>query len=446
MRITNKMLSDNYLSDMSANLNNLQTIQKQMSSGKNFTKPSDDPFDVATSMQMTTAINANTQYNKNITNTINWLDTTDTALGQLGNVFQGIRSDLVESGNAAYGSDERSKIKDEINQRIGQISQILNTNFNGEYIFGGTKGASKPTGASMDSSVGAVTNPLGGGKGTVSGIFYGSGNAKFQIEVEAVDSSGNATKINVSKTTDDGDTSTSSTSANKDGTFTIGNNLTFAITGANKAPIVDATTKKETTPGSTYTFDCTSTGNAKLIYCKTDGTELNTDTAKTDPTSQDALQFNAISTKRQTEISQGVLADYNVSASDVINYGSGDTDDLRSLLSRIANHLDGKDDTGAANESTATSCLTNEDLTDIDKVITQALKVRSQVGAKENAMDSAKSQNVQGNTDMTDILSKTEDIDITQKTMEYATTQTVYLAALQTSAKILQPTLMDYMK
>lgn len=446
------MLANNYLTDMNANLNKLKTIQQQMSSGKNFTKPSDDPFSVARAMQMHSAIDTNTQYNKNITNTSNWLDTTDTALGQLGNVFQGIREKLVAAGSAAYGSDDRSKIKDEINQRIGQIAQILNTNFDGEYIFGGTKGSSKPVDASMDSSVPVRTlTSSTGGTGTVGGKFYGSGNAKFKIEIAEVDASGKATKINLSKSTDNGVTfkpiSASSTALNKDGTFDIGNDLTFTIaSGANKAPVIDPTTKKETTPGSTYTFDCTSTGSAKLIYLKADGTELNTTTASTDINSQDSQQFHMISTKRQTEISQGVLADYNVSASDVINYGDGDNSDLRSLLSRIVNHLDGKNAVGDPDETNATKALTNQDLTDMDKAIKQALKVRSEVGAKENRMDSAKEQNVQGNSDMTDILSKTEDIDITQKTMEFAIMQNVYLAALQTSSKVLQPTLMDYLK
>ncbi|AKA70321.1 flagellar hook-associated protein FlgL [Clostridium scatologenes] len=446
MRVTNKMLANNYLTDMSANLNNLQRIQQQMSTGKNFTKPSDDPFNVARSMQMHTAIDANTQYNKNITNTINWLDTTDTALGQLGNVFQSIRERLISSGDAAYGSDERTKIKDEINQQIGQIGQILNTTFAGEYVFGGTKGSSKPVDATMDSSYGEVTNTVAGGKGTINGKFYGSGNAKFTIEVAAVDSSGKVTKVNVSKTTASGTISSSTASLNKDGNFDIGNDLTFSIETnvSNKALTIDPTTKSKTASGSTYTFDCTSSGNAELIYCKADKTELITDPTKA--TAEDISQFDMISRKRKTEISQGVLVDYNVSASEVIKYGNGESDDLRSLLSRIVNHLDGKDETGASNEAAANKALTNEDLADLDKAIKQTLKIRSEVGAKQNRMDSAKEQNIQGNTNMTDILSKTEDIDVTQKVMEFATMQTVYLASLQTSAKVLQPTLMDYMR
>lgn len=444
------MLSNNFLSDMNRNLQNLKTLQQQMTSGKNFTKPSDDPFNVARAMQMHTSIGANKQYNKNITNTINWMDTTDTALGQLGNVFQSIREKLVSAGNAAYGSDERTKIKDEINQRIGQISQILNTSFDGEYIFGGTRATTKPVDAITDSKVGSVSRDTIGGAASVSGTFYGSGNVKFRIVAAAVDSSTppNVTKVNVYKTVEGGTEKLVSTPTGKvasdksSSTFDIGNGLTFTI----PADMGNKVNASDPTQTSTYSFECQSSGNTKLVYLKEDGTEL--DPNSTDPTSQDFIQLGMIKSNRQTEISQGVLVKYNVSAENVISYTKkdGTVDNIRNLLNKIVNHLDGKDDAGNASDPDAVKNLTNQDLKDIDDAMSQILKVRSEVGAMQNRMDSAKNQNEQSNFDMTDILSKTEDIDITEKTMEYAVMQTVYLASLQTSAKVLQPTLMDYMR
>jgi len=60
-------------------------------------------------------------------------------------------------------------------------------------------------------------------------------------------------------------------------------------------------------------------------------------------------------------------------------------------------------------------------------------------------MDSAQEKNEDSNFNMTEILSKNEDIDITEKTMEFAVMQTVYMASLQTSAKVIQPSLLDYL-
>ena len=46
---------------------------------------------------------------------------------------------------------------------------------------------------------------------------------------------------------------------------------------------------------------------------------------------------------------------------------------------------------------------------------------------------------------MTEILSSVEDIDFTQKTIEYSMVQTTYMAALQVSAKVLPKSLLDYL-
>ena len=61
-------------------------------------------------------------------------------------------------------------------------------------------------------------------------------------------------------------------------------------------------------------------------------------------------------------------------------------------------------------------------------------------------MESAQEKNETENYNMTEVLSKTEDIDITEKVMEYSVMQTVYMASLQTSAKVIQPSLLDYIR
>lgn len=341
MRVTNKMLSNSFLTDMRTNLENMQTLQQQMTSGKEIRKPSDDPTKVARVMQLTTDINANKQYNENISNTSNWLDTTDTSLGQVGDVLQKVRELLVSAGNAAYGSSERQSIKDEINQKVDELTQIMNTNYDGKYVFGGTRGTTKP----------------------VETIANGSNN-----------------NIN----------------------YNIG------------VPTTDP--------------------NYPTVF---------------------ANEFPKINKKMNVEISQGVTMEYNVTAGDILAFKNenGEDCDVRDLLKSITNHLDGALNTTANNSNyidapsdNATLLLTGKDLQGITDSMNNLLKVRSQVGAKQNRMESAKSKNEDETNNMTTILSKTEDIDITQKTMEYATLQTVYMASLQTSAKVIQPTLLDYLR
>ncbi len=54
---------------------------------------------------------------------------------------------------------QRQAIKDEINQRVEELSRILNTSFDGKYIFGGTRGTSKPVGTSdVDGNTELISN------------------------------------------------------------------------------------------------------------------------------------------------------------------------------------------------------------------------------------------------------------------------------------------------
>lgn len=319
MRVTNQMMTNSFLRDMNRNLNNLSKLNKQLTTGKEISKPSDNPFKTARIMQMYSDISANKQYNENIKDTINWLDTTDVALEQIGNSFQRVRELMVSSGNASYGSDELKAIKDEINEKVNEIGQILNTNFDGKYIFGGTKSSSKPVG------------------------------------VNTVDGNNSLSFID------------------KSGNDTVDENI-----------------------------------------------------------------LNQISSKLVVEISQGVNMEYNVNAKEILNFkdASGNEIDVMSLMNDIINNL----------QSENSSDVVNGNLADIDSVLSNINKLRGEVGAKQNRMDSAKAQNEEQNLSMTEILSKTEDIDLAEKTIEVATLQSVYVASLQTSAKILQSTLIDFIR
>ena len=370
-RITSNMLSANYLSDMRRNLGNMQTLQSQLSSGKEIQKASDNPYKTSRSMQLNTEISYNKQYNENIKDISNWLDTTDTALSQMGNVFGRIETLLVNAGNGTYGDDERGAIQDEIKEKVNELSQILNTSFDGSYIFGGTKTGSKPT-------------------TVVDGIL--------QYADKDGNGIGNASNIKAYKEPD-GTITTSGVAANTE-----------------------------------YTLDSTDLENLKA--------ELKTavDPRKTEISGliERSVVLNQIDSDLNADISQGVKSTYNKNAADVLEFKekNGKSINVSDLLSNIISDLGTGGDT---------SNLTTTYLNDIQSVTANLLQQRSEVGSLQNRMESAQSNNETQNYNMTDILSKTEDIDFTEKTMEYAIMQTVYTAALQTSAKILPMTILSYL-
>lgn len=327
MRITNGMLSTSFMGDMNRNLNQMQTIQKQLTSGKEFSRPSDNPFKVARSMQMYSEIYANKQYNSNIKDTINWMDTTDSALNQATNTLQRVRELMVSAGNAAYGSGELSAIKDEINEKIAEFGQILNTSFDGKYIFGGTDGTIKPVTVKSEN-------------------------------LAIIDKDGNPVK-------------------DKD-------NNDLIMKNANQMqPITNSNVKE----------------------------------------------------KLMVEISPGVTVEYNVSAGEIMDYDPGKN--INDLFNNVLIHLSDNNQKGE---------VTGNDLKEMDQAINKLLELSSKVGTVQNRMEGAKTLNEEQNFNMTEILSANEDIDLVEKTMEYATMQTIYVASLQTSAKVLQPSLIDYLR
>ncbi|SQB35763.1 flagellar hook-associated protein FlgL [Clostridium cochlearium] len=413
MRVTNRMLANNFLTDMTTNLNNLQTLQQQLTSGKEIRRPSDDPLKVARAMQLHSEIGINKQYNENIKDTLSWLEQTDTALGQLGDQSQRIRELLVSAGDIAYGTDERKKINDEIKEIIGQMSQTLNASFDGRFIFGGTRGTSKPVNVKDDKLVYADR--------------FGN-EISFSDKVEIADASKWSGKKLLFNYTDKTDNKV------KEKTIEID---TASIKDINE--LVVNINKKIDEIGMEDKLEATVDGKSGIKF---------TPKVSTDPT-KDIEAIKILSSEEKlmmgeklvTEISQGVRVEYNITSVDVIEFkdNEGKDRDLRKILEDIVTHLESPD-------ADDIKKITNEDLAALDAVMDNILKLRSQVGAKGNRMESALEKNKEENFNLTEILSKTEDIDLVEKTMEYAVAISVYMASLQTSARVLQPTLMDYVR
>lgn len=91
-----------------------------------------------------------------------------------------------------------------------------------------------------------------------------------------------------------------------------------------------------------------------------------------------------------------------------------------------------------------TDNLSGNDLENLDTVINQQLEITSDVGARVNRADLIINRADELTTNMTSLLSDVEDADYAEVSLEYASQQSIYNAALEVGAKIIQPTLLDY--
>ncbi|WP_010292437.1 flagellar hook-associated protein FlgL [Clostridium senegalense] len=392
MRITNKMMSNSFLADMNVNLNHMKRKQEQLDTGKEFKRPSDSPFKAARSMQIYSEIYANEQYNTNINHTINWLDTTDSALDNLGKSLSRIRELMVSAGNGTYDKDELKAVKDEISEKVNEISQILNTSFDGKYIFGGTHGDKKPT--TVDENGELISGTIGD-------------NLKVEISSGVViEYSVNANELLSFKNKDLKDGNGNLLKIDKD------NNV---LRVDKESHLVDESGKKILYDGEPITID----GNGELKDKDGKLLKINKDGKLTDENGK-------------------ILTDKNNKEIDIDNKVTiAANDTLGHLLNDIIKDLGEDGDISKVN---------NEHLERLDSAISNLLSVRSKVGTFQNRMKGAKNVNEDQNINLKAILSYNEDIDWVEKSMEMGMIQTVYLASLQTASKILPPSLLDFIR
>lgn len=294
MRITNKVLSKGYLTDLNRNLQNMKTLQEQLSSGKQIRRPSDNPFKVARSMELNTSLRANERYKENIDEAIGWLETTDSALGQFGDALTRLKELTIQASNSPLGPTELNAVKMEVEQLKDQLKEIGNTSYDGRYIF--------------------------------------SGDKTTEIPFE------------------------------KDG---LGN-----------------------------------------------------------------ITYNGSVTGLKKEFAPGIVLDIAITGSRLSNSSTGNVfQDIDNIISSLA-----------TNQSPA------DWLDEVNNHIDNVLMLRGEAGARCNRLETMKEKNTEENFNVTELLTLTEDIDFAQKTMEYSVLESVYTASLQTGAKILQPSLLDFLR
>jgi flagellar hook-associated protein 3 FlgL len=139
MRITNNMLINNMVNYIGNNLNRMDKYQSQMATGKKIQVPSDDPVVAARALKLRTDVAEIEQYQKNVEDATSWLDMTENALANIGQVMQRVRELTVQGASSTATVDDKQKIGAEMKQLRTQLISLGNTTYAGRYIFSGYK-------------------------------------------------------------------------------------------------------------------------------------------------------------------------------------------------------------------------------------------------------------------------------------------------------------------
>lgn len=156
VRVTQSMLSTNMLRNLNTSYSKMSNYQEMLTSGRKFNRASEDPVAAVKGMKYRVQLDRVQQYQRNMNEANSWLDTTDSALDQVGNVLNRVKELVVQAANDTNTSDDRGKIKQEIDQIRELVMDVANSQMGGKYIFSGTKTQTQPF---IETPTGRTLNP-----------------------------------------------------------------------------------------------------------------------------------------------------------------------------------------------------------------------------------------------------------------------------------------------
>lgn len=293
MRITNQMLGQNLMLNLTSVQDKLNTDQNQLSSGHRIFLPSDDPVGIESALRIESTLTAVNSWRANADQGLSFLQTTDGALNNVMTMLQRARELAVQGASDTIGAQGRADIAKEAQQILEQTGVVANTKFGSKYLFGGTN-----TNQPWD----AATGTWNGNSGVIN---YEIGSQSF-------------VQINV---------------------------------------------------------------NGQQIFQPASG--------------------------------QGIFQ----------------------TLQNFVSHLNNNQQD-----------LINQDIGALDSQLQNVMAVRSEVGARSNRMQTIQAQLDATNTELTRNLSKIQDVDVSKVVIDLNNQENVYRAALSVGARIIQPSLVDFMR
>jgi len=189
MSVNTNISSLNAQNNLAKSQSKLATAIERLSSGMRINSAKDDAAGLAISTRFTTQINGLNQAVSNANDGISLAQTTESALNEVTNNMQRIRTLAVQSANATNSDSDRAALDAEVQQRLSEITRISQqTTFNGRHVLDGTFGsAAFQIGANVGETISVNLSQGAGAKqvgqmatsstGDISGLFLSGASA-----------------------------------------------------------------------------------------------------------------------------------------------------------------------------------------------------------------------------------------------------------------------------
>ncbi len=504
MRITNQIQQSNALQNIFRITEDLFEANQRIATGKRINKPSDDPFGIQDTLTLRSSIAQIKQFGRNIDNNRLFLNTGDSSLESVGLGLTRARELAQSSLGPSNDADTRSIIATEIQTILDQAIQEANTQVKGQFIFGGTNLLSAPYQAngsgpgavysgnsdSLEVEVASnltipITRPGSGVFGTdmnpalnvntlLVNLNGGAGVALASFNI--TDRAGNAAVVNIGGAVTVNDVIGAINGAGINVTASLNSSQTGLQLTDSSGTILQSLTVTET--GSTTAADL---GILRVNDGNIVGGDLNP-VLSTATLISDLNGGNGL-TLGQIDIVNGALsANVDLSAALTVNdvltaingagvnvtaniNGPGNALQVVSnapTTTAVISEVAGGDTAfllgiGGGNVFTALDTLrealqrndTNAisaSFENLDGALDTILQARSEFGAHIRTMDNLETRHSADEVSETAQLSDVEDSDLVRDASDVAALQLALEATLNTSARVLQPSLLDFLR
>ena len=392
MRVSTGMIFGAGLASIQKQTASQLHTQQQVASGKRILTPADDPVAAARALEVEQAKSTNALYQTNQKAAGEALGLEEGRLVSVGELIRTVRTPAVQGGGGALSDADRRSIATELRQRYDELLGYANaTDGNGQYLFSGYMGDTKPFAGSV-----------------AGGVSYAGDEGQRRLQVSAsrqiaVSDSGNAVFMNIRNGNGSFATSVAATNA--------GSGIIDAGTVTDPALWNAAANSKDFTlrfavSGGTTTYD---------IGDNASGNSLLTGAAP------GAAPYPRVFTPGQAIVlkSQGAEPAFDFGAQLVIagNPADGDTFDIdassgQSLFATLGNLIDALEaSTGSGAGKTLLANRIGFALTDLDQAQENLLRVRAGLGSRMNEIDALANAGEDLNLNYEQTLSRLQDVD-----------------------------------
>lgn len=168
MQITPNVLMNTLLSNIQGQEQRLSALQQEVSTGQSFQVPSDNPSRVTNTMALNDTLSQVRSYQGSATAASNLLNETNGALQNIIHLTQSASALATQAANSTLNSGDLNAMQQTVKTDLTSLTQLLNSQYQGSYIFGGTNNVSPPL-------------QTGGATATWNAGASGSQNLIFQV-------------------------------------------------------------------------------------------------------------------------------------------------------------------------------------------------------------------------------------------------------------------------